>query len=341
MVYGPDNIIFDIQYGISLGYMLSLKNFTAMSKNTARIFKSLLLRSNSKSQALRYLKFILLKRTPLEIMTKIFLKIHGIYKDATKERQAQRNTEVANSDAFDMIRSTQPSDIGMPANQIMRSMSIAMANSGRNILPPQVGSTKLSNVISEQSEDKSRVFSGEVIIFQHEMVQLFSELIDMNALNYAYLKSIILEYIRCLQEFSLPSQPKLQTILWKFIWKNRDFIGLQNLLQYKVLSDSLELAQYLLQLGSKIELPYNTRDPRNDISTLSIYYEPAFDYGLNMLYRLKQYRDVFQIMIMNGKFARALDFTKNIQLDSWIRYDDLMRVVDGTLNFLKESFYFE
>ena len=48
VIYGPDNIIFDIQYGLCLGYMLSLKNFTSMSKSTVRIFKSLLLRHDSK-----------------------------------------------------------------------------------------------------------------------------------------------------------------------------------------------------------------------------------------------------------------------------------------------------
>lgn len=191
-------------------------------------------------------------------MTKIFLKIHEIYKEANQERQ-MKNTDASSSKAFDIIRTTSKT-VGGPANQIMKSMTMAVSNSDRNILPSQVGSDKLNNVISEQTEDTTRIFSGEIIIFQHEMVQIFSDLIDLDALPYIYLKAIILEYIRCLQEFSLPSQPRLQSILWKYMWSNRDLIGLQNLLQYKVLDDNLELAQHLVQLGSERDLEYDTKN---------------------------------------------------------------------------------
>ena len=91
--------------------------------------------------------------------------------------------------------------------------------------------------------------SGEIIIFQHEMIQIFVDIIDVESIPYSYLRSVIVEYIRCLQEFNLNTHPRLQSIVWKFIWKNRDFIGLQNLLQYQVLDDSLEFAKYLVQLG--------------------------------------------------------------------------------------------
>ena len=148
VIYAPDNIIFDMQHGSCLGYMLSLKNYSSMSKSTVRIFKSLLLRSDSKMQSIRFIKYLILKRTSLEILTKVFLKIHGVYKDATKERQ-KKAQEGTNIEAIDIIK-TSSASIGGPANQVLRSMSLAVSNSGRNTLPSQVGSSKLSNVLTEQ-----------------------------------------------------------------------------------------------------------------------------------------------------------------------------------------------
>lgn len=247
VIYGPDNIIFDFQNGACLSYILSLKNYSSMAKSTVRIFKSLLLRKDSKTQVVRFIKYLILRKTSLDILTKVFLKIHGVYKDATNERK-RKIQDGNNSEVIELIK-TSSASVGGPANQVMRSMSLALSHSGQNILPSQYGSTRLSHRISAQCEDTSRIMSGEVITFQHEMVQILVELIDLDSLPYNYMRSIIVEYIRCLQEFILPSQPKLQSILWKYIWKNRDFIGLQNLLQYKVLDDTLELAQHLVQLG--------------------------------------------------------------------------------------------
>lgn len=327
VVYAPDNIIFDLEFETWFGYMLSLKNYVSMGKSPVRAFKSILLRSNSKQYWLRYIKYLILRKTSLETMTKIFLKIHEIYKEASQERQ-MKNSDANSSKAFDMIRTTSRT-IGGPANQIMKSMGMAVSNSERNTLTSQVGSDKLGNVISEQTEDTTRILSGEIIIFQHEMVQIFSDLIDLNALTFIYLKAVILEYIRCLQEFNLPSQPRLQSILWKYIWKNRDLIGLQNLLQYKVLDDNLELAQHLVQLGSDKDLEYNTKDLKNQITTLSLHYSPAFDFGINMMFRLRQFRDVFLILLKIGKYSKALDFAKSCGVDFSAEYINFRETIEA------------
>ena len=326
-VYVPDNIILDLEFGVSFGYMLSLKNYASMGKSPLRAFKSMLLRNNSKQYWLRYIKYLILRKTSLEIMTKIFLKIHEIYKEASQERQ-MKNNETNSAKAFDIMRTTSKT-IGTPANQIMKSMNMAVSTSDRNILPSQVGSDKLNNVLNEQSEDTTRVLSGEIIIFQHEMVQIFNDLIDLNTLSYVYLKAIILEYIRCLQEFNLPSQPRLQTILWKFIWSNRDLIGLQNLLQYKVLDDNLELAQHLVQLGCNKDLEYDTKNPKNQVTTLSLHYSPAFDFGINMMFRLRQFRDVFCILLKIGKYSKALDFAKSSGVDFSAEYINFRETIES------------
>jgi len=337
VMYVSDNIIFDIEHGACLGYMLSLKNYSSMAKSTVRIFKSLLLRNDSKTQSLRFIKYLILRKTPIEIMTKVFLKIHGVYKDATKERQ-KKNQDNKNTDSLDIIKTT-TSSIGGPANQVLRSMSLAVTSSDRNTLPANIGSTRLSNILSSKCDDTTRILSGEIIIFQHEMVQMFIDIIDLDSLPYVYLKSMIVEYIRCLQEFGLPSQPILQSTLWKYIWRNRDFIGLQNLLQFKVLDDTLELAQHLVQLGCAKDLAYDTKNTRNWITTLSILYPPAFDFGINMMYRLRQYKDVFFILVTIGKYSKALDFARSIAQGSWMKYSEIKdRVMkDNSLNDRNKS----
>mmetsp|Transcript_3979 Transcript_3979/g.3752 ORF Transcript_3979/g.3752 Transcript_3979/m.3752 type:complete len:448 (-) Transcript_3979:30-1373(-) len=327
VIYAPDNIIFNLHHGACLGYMLSLKNYSSIAKSTIRIFKSLLLRSESKTQAVRFIKYLILRRTSLEILTKIFLKINGVYKDATLERQ-NKGYQDNGTDSVNYIKNSTAS-VGGQANQVMRSMSLAVLSSGRNSLPSQYGSAKLSSEISKKCQDTSRIMSGEIIIFQHEMVQIFVDIIDVDSLQYSYLRSVMVEYIRCLQEFSLSTHPRLQAVLWKFIWKNRDFIGLQNLLQYKVLDDTLELAQYLVQLGCSKDLGYDTKNFRNSITTLSNFYAPAFDYGINMMYRLRQHKDVFKILITIGKYAKAIDFAQSSPVSKWIKYSELRDLIEA------------
>jgi len=70
-------------------------------------------------------------------------------------------------------------------------------------------------------EETTRISSGEAIVFQNEISSVFLELIEEPGfIEYSYLKSIILEYIRWLKEFNLPTQPKLAGILWKLMWRN-------------------------------------------------------------------------------------------------------------------------
>jgi len=111
------------------------------------------------------------------------------------------------------------------------------------------------------------VLSGEVIIFQNETHDIFKDLInasecpitaepDSEVLNgrrpltVRYVNTILLEFLRCVLENSIPLQPAQQTMLIKFVLKAREYAFLHQLLQFHVLNDSLELARSLLLLGS-------------------------------------------------------------------------------------------
>lgn len=69
-------------------------------------------------------------------------------------------------------------------------------------------------------------------------------------------------------EHQVPQGPSQQTMLTSYILKQKNFRLLQSLIQYHVLSDSLELARILLDLGSK----ENKEDPESGKQ----FYAPAF-----------------------------------------------------------------
>lgn len=59
-----------------------------------------------------------------------------------------------------------------------------------------------------------------------------------------------------------------------------------------------------------------------------MFYPPAFDFGLNMLYRLRQFRDVFFILVTIGKYSKALDFGMSIPIDCWTKYSSLREMIE-------------
>jgi hypothetical protein len=108
----------------------------------------------------------------------------------------------------------------------------------------------LNNFLTENAPS-GKVLSGEVIIFQNEMQEVFRKLINMSetpideeearalsvnsqfvildrstefsALSNKYTLAIIEEYNRCLMEHQIPQSPSQQTMLTTFILKQGDY----------------------------------------------------------------------------------------------------------------------
>ena len=146
--------------------------------------------------------------------------------------------------------------------------------------------SRVNHLLSQITDDTSRISTGESIIFQNELSSIFEICsLEMSHLENDYLKSIMLEYIRQAKENDLTIQPKLQQVLWKTLWRNRDFVGLQNIIQFKVIEENLELAQKLVELGMSPQKPY--------------YWERAMDVGIQMLYKLNEKKQIAVIYIKN------------------------------------------
>ncbi len=71
---------------------------------------------------------------------------------------------------------------------------------------------------------------------------------------------------------------------------------LHQMLQFHVFTDSVELARVLISLGSKQAIQSDT------------YYQPAFQLGLDMMQRLKQYQEIVVALVNDDYVMKALDF---------------------------------
>jgi len=167
------------------------------------------------------------------------------------------------------------------------------------------------------------VLSGELIVFQNEMLEIFKEMIDnspfpitgsgaksdqqiaVKPLQPRYIISMILEFLRTLLENQIPQQPSQQHLLVKYILMTKDTQTLHSLLQYQVLSNSLELARILINLGSS-----ESKRTIGDTSSFAIYYEPAYQLGLDMLKKIKSNEDVVYALLAEGLVLRALDYAQ-------------------------------
>ncbi len=108
---------------------------------------------------------------------------------------------------------------------------------------------------------------------------------------------------------------------------------MHTLLQYQVLSNSLELARILINLGSSESRRLYGSDIQDDMSELegqyvslnraagkerefSLFYEPAYQLGLDMLKKLKSNEDVVYALLNEGLLLRAIDYAQECQVHS-------------------------
>jgi len=88
------------------------------------------------------------------------------------------------------------------------------------------------------------------------------------------------------------------------------------MLQFHVFLDSLELARVLISLGSKHSANSDT------------FYEPAFQLGLDMLQRLKQYQEIVIALVNEDFVMKALDFAIEHEVHS-MKFASLLESVDA------------
>ena len=172
----------------------------------------------------------------------------------------------------------------------------------KNILP--VKQDAFPRKFSSNSESDFKIEEGMTILLQSDVFSmLFQPLFEENRINLVYLEHCVLSYMRALMNQDIQVQQNLQLLLARIIIKTNDFEKLKQLLQYHILSDSLEMVTLLINIATQFPM--------------------AFYLAIDMMFRLKSFDKLIDALIeknymlealqvMNYKNASKLDIMKII-----------------------------
>ncbi|CDW82519.1 UNKNOWN [Stylonychia lemnae] len=322
VIFVDPMILIDTKNYSCLTLRLHLERFAKTCHNEGRMMLSLLCRSRNKQVFLKYLRLLTIQqKLGLNQLSQVFIRINSIYKQASIERQTFKRKYQSSQGAQGRIVSEnylhQGSYIELLIIQLQR-MSRLRANTS-------FIAKSLNNLLLEY-HPTNRVLSGEVIVFQNEILEIFKDLISHSScplsadlippkelvpletdkiLKPRFVMSIFLEFLRSLIDNQIPQQPSQQNLLMHYILATRDFANLQNLLQFRVLTENADLARLLVQLGSK-----DSKEQKK------CYYQPAFQIGLDMLKKVRAYDDIVIALLNEGQVLRALNFAVDYNVHS-------------------------
>ncbi|TNV83895.1 hypothetical protein FGO68_gene4171 [Halteria grandinella] len=332
---------------------LSLRKLCDTAVNSGKCLLALINRQRNKALLLSKLKESLVNQSlSLLDASKIFYRLAAIYKQASVERQAVKRREVKDAErplfsAFGELMSHPAFEATVQQWLRLSRLRACTALSG----------TWFNQWLMEYATPAARVLSGEVIVFQNELIEIFKHLILQNAgvqqsrLRPVYITGALTEFLRSLMEHQIPQQPVLQNLLIKHVLDNKDYNAFHQLLQYHVLTENLELARTLVNLGSnearrsqhnahtfksatKPEDQKQESDDEDEAdappTTVGYYYEPAYQSGLDMLKKLKSYEEIVVALINEGLTLRALNFAQqynvhSMKLSSFLECVEMLR----------------
>lgn len=212
--------ILDLKNNVCLTLRLSLKKYIAGAIDSGRVLLSMVNRARNKPSLLRSLKEQLVGCSlPLIAVSRLFDRVTGVYKQASIERQSvQRKTD----------RPT-PLIAGAPVLQDREVETLVqqLRRASRLLPSTSMTGTALNQYLVEYTPS-NRVLTGEVIVFQNEVIEIFKEMIASTQPDKAkpgqakYVSAVIIDYLRALLEHGIPQQAVLQTMLLKYIVDHKD-----------------------------------------------------------------------------------------------------------------------
>jgi len=152
----------------------------------------------------------------------------------------------------------------------------------------------IRNKSEGSSELKLETSSG--LLLQSELNNfVFTPTFDCKAVDDPYLAAVLIEYMRSFAEKGIATQTGIQMLLLRVLIRAEDYTTLQQLLQYHVFTDSIEIAQVLLSLSSE------------DASSVST---ATFQMGIDMLYRIKAKEDIAYALVSRSLILESLPYLK-------------------------------
>jgi hypothetical protein len=105
-------------------------------------------------------------------------------------------------------------------------------------------------------------------------------------------------------------QPSFQLIAVNYLKKIKNFSFVSIFLQYHSLPDNIDLARYLIEECQAVK-----GDSQDEVGNNKKDREKSFQYGLDILIRLKKYDEVFIALINKGMLSEALIFLKKYKIN--------------------------
>jgi hypothetical protein len=144
--------------------------------------------------------------------------------------------------------------------------------------------------VGKKAEFSLRSAGGMAILLQSDMfLHVFKPFYEKTE-DFVYFSQVLIAYINSLIRQDLHVHASHQYILAKVLIKLKNFKQLQYFLQYQVLNTNADLATLLTRLNSD-----NTER-----------YPEVFQLGIDMMFRLKDYKSIVNILSQKGELYDAL-----------------------------------
>eukprot|EP00469_Lotharella_globosa_P006950 CAMPEP_0167779988 /NCGR_PEP_ID=MMETSP0111_2-20121227/5107_1 /TAXON_ID=91324 /ORGANISM="Lotharella globosa, Strain CCCM811" /LENGTH=700 /DNA_ID=CAMNT_0007670449 /DNA_START=15 /DNA_END=2117 /DNA_ORIENTATION=- len=139
-----------------------------------------------------------------------------------------------------------------------------------------------------RSPDSKRIASqGYLVISQHDIcAEVFRKVLGDDKKGAGRVLPYVIEYARGASRHFLKVTPELNQLMIDLLLQDNRFVELHQYLQYHVLQDSKEFALELISLQKR--------------------YEPAYQLGLDMLYRLSAFTEMMKVLLEHDQVLEAL-----------------------------------
>ncbi|EAR83398.2 colon cancer-associated Mic1-like protein (macronuclear) [Tetrahymena thermophila SB210] len=157
--------------------------------------------------------------------------------------------------------------------------------------------------------NKTKIKQGYTIILPSELHKdLLVPIVQDQSIPRQYIIYILSEYLRLAYNNEVKFLNKTQDLLIDVVFKQQNYNTLHFLIQYKILSDSTDLAKKLIDMSCPKRIK-NLGLPQKDL-----LYKPGFQLGIDMLFRLKNYYEIIDVFFQFGMTLEALDLIQRYHI---------------------------
>lgn len=275
-----------------------------------QLINFLLRRKKSKLLIIEALKKFIRSKEDITIFRNIFLTLAALLKEYL-DTPNQKNAEI-----IELQKVVSKKRAHHYYNQYLLNHGCVPADSNGG------GKKENENGQDKVLELKEYVCRGKQVITQEDFYffilgELMSD--DGKAPSTKYITAVVLEYINCLFEVKLQVNPLIYEFLIQLMLANNQFYQCYQLIQYKIVSDSLHIAFLLLSFEKQ--------------------YPSCLQISIDMLKRLNYPKQIIKVLLVNGKVMEALWYTKKFRYEVLINPQNYLDIALSKKDSLLEFYY--